>query len=92
MAKPVISYPGSKWRFWPYIKQYIPRDIKDWREPFFGGGSMSLSIADDPDFNPERMIVGDLAPEIWALWQGIRNHAPEVVESAKEIFSNRCPT
>ena len=45
MAKPVISYPGAKWRFWPHIRKYIPRDIKDFREPFFGGGSISLSIA-----------------------------------------------
>ena len=92
MAKPVISYPGAKWRFWPYIKQYIPRDIKDWREPFFGGGSMSLSIADDPEFNLDRMIVGDLAPEIWALWQGIRDYAPDVREIAMKWFAQWCPT
>ena len=92
MAKPVISYPGAKWRFWPYIKQYIPKDIKDWREPFFGGGSMSLSIADDPEFNLERMVVGDLAPEVWALWQGIRDYAPDVRELAIKWFADWCPT
>ena len=88
----VISYPGAKWRFYKYIKPYIPTDIKDWREPFFGGGSMSLSIAADPDFNLERMVVGDLAPEIWAFWAGCRDHAPEVVEIAKNLFSSHCPT
>lgn len=92
MALPVISYPGAKWRFWPYIKPYIPHDIKDWREPFFGGGSMSLSIADDPEFNLERMVVGDLAPEIWAMWQGIRDYAPDVREIATKWFNQWCPT
>lgn len=93
MAQPVISYPGAKWRFWPYIKNYIPRDIKDFREPFFGGGSMSLSIADDPDFeNLERIVVGDLAPEIWAFWVGCRDYADKVIEKAKEIFVEFCPT
>ena len=92
MAEAVIAYPGSKWRFWEYIKPYIPRDIKDFREPFFGGGSISLSIADDPDFNLEHIQVGDLAPEIWALWQGIRDHAPEVVGIAQEMFTKNCPT
>jgi DNA adenine methylase len=91
MAEPVISYPGAKWRFWEHIKPYIPKDIKDWREPFFGGGSMSLSIADDPDFNLERMIVGDLAPEIWAMWTGIRDYAPEVRGIAIEWFNKWCP-
>lgn len=92
MAQPVISYPGAKWRFWQYIKPYIPKDIKDWREPFFGGGSMSLCIADDPDFHLERMVVGDLAPEIWAFWTGCRDYAPEVVEEVKKMFSKFCPT
>ena len=92
MAQPVIAYPGAKWRFWKYIKQYIPRDIKDWREPFFGGGSMSLSIADYPDFHLERMVVGDLAPEIWAFWVGCRDYAPDVVEIAKSMFTKHCPT
>lgn len=91
MADPVIAYPGAKWRFYKYIKPYIPRDIKDWREPFFGGGSMSLSIADDPDFKLERMLVGDLAPEIWAFWTGCRDYAPEVVGIAKEMFTKNCP-
>lgn len=92
MAQPVISYPGGKWRFWEYIKPYIPLDIKDWREPFFGGGSMSLCIADDPDFNLERMQVGDLAPEIWAMWKGIRDYAPDVKEMAIKIFNEHCPS
>ena len=92
MAEPVISYPGAKWRFWEHIKPYIPKDIKDWREPFFGGGSMSLSIADDPDFNLERMVVGDLAPEIWALWTGIRDNAPDVRNIALTWFEKWCPT
>ena len=92
MAQPVISYPGAKWRFWQYIKPYIPRDIKDYREAFFGGGSIGLSIADDPEFNLERIQVGDLAPEIWALWQGIRDYAPDVREIAISWFNRWCPT
>lgn len=92
MAKPVIAYPGAKWRFYQYIKPYIPRDITDWREPFFGGGSMSLSILDDPEFKLERVQVGDLAPEIWAFWMGCRDHGPEVVAIATEWFKKNCPT
>lgn len=92
MAEPVIAYPGAKWRFYSHIKPYIPRDIKDWREPFFGGASMSLSIADDPDFNLERMVVGDLAPEIWAFWTGCRDSANELIDIAKDMFSQHCKT
>ena len=92
MARPVISYPGAKWRFYQHIKPYIPRDTKVWIEPFFGGGSMSLSVADDPSFSKiERMIGGDLAPEIWALWVGIRDNPDDVMEISKRWFDESCP-
>lgn len=92
MAQPVISYPGAKWRFYPHMKEYFPRNMKTFIEPFFGGGSVSLSVADDPDFNKlERMIGGDLAPEIWAMWTGIRNNAPDVVEIAHKWWKEKCP-
>ena len=92
MAEPVISYPGAKWRFYTHMKKYFPLDMKDFREPFFGGGSVSLSVADDPDFTKlERIQVGDLAPEIWAMWTGIRNNAPDVVEIVHKWFEEKCP-
>lgn len=92
MAQPVISYPGAKWRFWKYLKEYIPTDIKHWREPFLGGASMSLSIADDPDYTLESMIVGDLAPEIWAFWTGCRDNPDDVIETIHKWFTSSCPT
>lgn len=92
MIKPVISYPGAKWKAWSQIKPLIPRDIEDWREPFFGGGSISLLIAEDLEFNLKRMVVGDLAPEVWAFWTGCRDHAEEVTEICKTMFKEHCPT
>lgn len=86
----VISYPGAKWKAWEQIKELIPRDIKEFREPFFGGGSVSLSIAEDPEFNLTSIVVGDLAPEIWAFWTACRDYAPDVVQKATEIFEKEC--
>lgn len=88
----VISYPGAKWKAWEQIKPLIPKDITDWREPFFGGGSVSLLMAEDAEFKLKRMVVGDLAPEIWAFWYGIQQHGEEVVARVKEIFTEKCPT
>lgn len=91
-VKPVITYPGAKWKAWDQIRPLIPRDIKDWREPFLGGASVSLLMADDPAFKLERMIVGDLATEVWAFWQGCKESAHEVVHIANEWFKEYCPT
>mgnify|MGYP004497262827 CR=1 FL=1 len=92
MAEPVVSYPGAKWRFYPYMVDYFPTDMKTFVEPFFGGGSVSLSVADDNRFTKlERMIGGDLYTEMWAFWQGIKTNPDSVVEIATKMITEKCP-
>lgn len=92
MAQPVISYPGAKWRFYPYMVDYFPTDMEVFIEPFLGGGSVTLSVADDTRFTKlERMIAGDLAPEQWAFWSGVKKNPSGVVEKAVEWFTKMCP-
>lgn len=92
MAEPVLSYPGAKWKFYNDMVKYFPEDMKDFREPFFGGGSVSLSVADDPRFKKlERIQVGDLASEIWAFWTGARDYPDEVIELCNKWYKEKLP-
>ena len=92
MIKPVIAYPGAKHRFYPYMVDYFPTDMKVFIEPFLGGGSVSLNVGDDPRFSKlERMVAGDLAPEMWNFWQGIKTNPYEVLEIANKWFKEACP-
>lgn len=71
---------------------YFPLDMKVFIEPFFGGGSVSLSVADDPRFTKlERMIGGDLYTEMWSLWQGIKEDPAAVEQIATKWFTDACP-
>lgn len=92
MAQPVISYPGAKWKFYNDMREYFPDDMEVFIEPFFGGGSVSLSVADDQRFSKlQRMIGGDLYTEMWSLWQGIKTNPDAVVEIATQWFKQSCP-
>lgn len=92
MAEHVISYPGSKWRFYKYMVDYFPLDMETFIEPFLGGGSVSLSVADDPRFTKlKRMIAGDLASEMWAFWVGVQQSPEDVIATATEWFMKACP-
>lgn len=93
MAEPIISYPGAKWKFYNDMVDYFPLDMEVFIEPFLGGGSVSLSVADDPRFSKlERMIAGDLAPEMWAFWSGVKKDPAAVEEIATKWFKQACPT
>lgn len=91
--KAVIGYPGSKLRFYPYMKQYFPRDMKTMIEPFLGGASVSMSVSADKDFDKlERIIAGDLAPEVWALWTGVKTCPYDMMAEVERLFEKWCPT
>jgi len=88
----VISYPGSKKRFYPHMVEYFPTDVKVLVEPFFGGGSVTLCMLEDPRFSKlERVIAGDLYTEIWAMWSGIKKNPEAVYEIAEKMFKTWCP-
>lgn len=92
MATPVISYPGAKWRFYQHMVNYFPLDMEVFIEPFFGGGSVTLSVADDPRFTKlERMIGGELYTEMWALWEGIKKNPDAIIEIATDWMKKSCP-
>lgn len=71
---------------------YFPVDMKVFVEPFLGGASVSLSVADDPRFTKlERMVGGDLYTDMWAMWSGIKKDPAAVEEIATKWFKEACP-
>lgn len=88
-----LSYPGSKRRVMDKLLPLIPDGIEDWREPFFGSGSVTLAfIQSDKARNLKKIIVGDLATEVWAFHQGCKTVPHEAVAIAKRIFEEHVPT
>lgn len=42
--KSPLRYPGGKSRAIKFLKDFLPKDFKEYREPFFGGGSVGLYL------------------------------------------------
>ena len=42
--KTPLRYPGGKSRVAPHLMKWIPKNIKEYREPFLGGGSMAIEF------------------------------------------------
>ena len=83
-----IVYPGSKKKCLDDILDLLPNGITDWREPFMGSLAVTLGfLQSDKSKECKRFVVGDLAPEIWALWKGIQENPREVYNKALDIFN-----
>lgn len=86
-----LGYPGGKYSALPQILPLIPEGIQDWRECFFGGGSVTLGFMQSNKCKAKTFTVCELAPEVWAFWQGTKLHAPEVKEQVKQWMREKMP-
>lgn len=73
--KPILKYPGSKWRMAQWIIDHFPSNYQDmtYLEPFFGSGSIF--------FNKERSrieTINDMDDDIVNLFKIVRNRPDEL--------------
>ncbi|MFA5490086.1 MAG: DNA adenine methylase [Candidimonas sp.] len=92
-----IRYPGGKKKFLKIIKSKISelgKNCTNYREPFFGGGSVGLDILDnsDDDFDLlpkfKSFWINDKDVAMYALWLSVRDHH----DSLKELVNSFIPS
>ncbi len=73
--KPFIRWAGGKSRLLPRILPYAPEQIKNYYEPFLGGGAVFLACASRVS---GRSHLADLNEHLVAAWIALRDHQPEL--------------
>ena len=73
--KPFIRWAGGKSRLLPRILQYVPASIRNYYEPFLGGGAVFLACA--PRVSG-RSHLADLNEHLIAAWVAMRDHQKEL--------------
>lgn len=88
-----LRYPGSKRRVLDILIPKFPEGIKDWREPFFGSGSVTIGFLQSPKSKDcTKVIVGDLYTELWAFWKAVQDNPAKVKELVYHFMDTICPT
>lgn len=82
ISRPIFQYPGGKSRLLGVIKPLVPPFIRNYYEPFVGGGAVFSSI----DL-PENSHINDLNPEVIMVYRTVKNHCDEVIEEVIRIAS-----
>ena len=88
-----LSYPGAKRKVINELMEMLPEGIEDWREPFFGGGSVSIGfLQSEKSKDCKKFLVGDLYSELWAFWVALQKNPAKIEEYVREYFYKFCPT
>jgi len=73
--KPFIRWAGGKTRLLPRILPYVPEKIRNYFEPFLGGGAVFLACAHRIS---GRACLADLNEHLIAAWIAMRDHQAEL--------------
>lgn len=74
IIKPVLKYPGAKWRLAPWIISYLPTHTV-YIEPYFGSGSVFFSK------QPSKLeIINDISHDVYNLFRVVRDHGSDLAD------------
>ena len=82
MRKPILTtpirYPGGKSKAVKKLYPMLPNigEYEEWREPFLGGGSMSIEIT--KRFPDMKIWVNDLYPALYTFWTSVQSDGEEI--------------
>lgn len=75
LLKPFVRWAGGKSRLLPRILPHVPIDVRDYYEPFLGGGAVFLACASRVS---GRSHLADLNEHLVAAWVAMRDHQSEL--------------
>ena len=87
MIKSPLRYPGGKTRAIERMKQLIPAEFDEYREPFLGGGSFFIHLKQK--FTGARFWVNDLNPELYCFWKHAQSDSEELAKEIRKVKGTR---
>ncbi len=83
LIKSPLRYPGGKSRAIKFLAQFLPKDISEFREPFFGGGSLGLYVAQK--HSGVKIYANDLNYELFCFWQSLQGDCERLISGILEL-------
>lgn len=89
MIRSPIAYPGGKFKALDIIFSNMPKgfEVEDWREPFFGGGSVTIGfLQSELSRNTKKFVVGDLFVDLYTFWKTLQDNCEELIEAISYMY------
>jgi len=83
--KSPLRYPGGKSRAIKQILPQIPVNIREYREPFFGGGSVFFAVKQLFGQQIKTYWINDLNYDLYCFWQCAQENIELLVAKITEI-------
>jgi DNA adenine methylase len=98
IVKPPLKWVGGKTQILDEVMKKVPRKIKNYYEPFLGGGSVLLAILSHQKANnmtiEGKIYASDVNENVIALYKNIQSNLPALLEEIATIVQvfEQCAT
>lgn len=82
---PFVKWAGGKGQLIDRLQARMPKDYKDYIEPFVGGGAMFLSLAEQGEFDGKRVVINDVNEALIATYRCVRDDVDELVDGISKL-------
>lgn len=76
--KSPLRYPGGKSRAIKILMPFFPQDFDELAEPFFGGGSVGLYLAQN--LGLKQIFANDLNTDLYCFWQTLKTQNKALID------------
>lgn len=80
--KPFFKWAGGKSKELPKIKQYLPKKINTYYEPFIGGGALWFELNHTPS------VINDKWSDIYNFYTQLKENSDILINRLKEIIES----
>ena len=81
--KTPLRYPGGKSRAVKFLKNYFPETFIEYREPFFGGGSVGLYITQNN--KNIKIKVNDINYSLYSFWNTLKLFPNDMINGIRML-------
>src|SRR3954451_515859 len=85
MIKSPLRYPGGKSRGVKFLAEFIPH-YQEFREVFFGGGSLSFYCIQKHQEKEVLYVASDLNYELYCFWSQLKDNGEELISEIQKIY------
>lgn len=86
IIKSPLRYPGGKSRAIKTLKDYFPKNFSEFREPFFGGGSVGIYLAQS--YLNKQFFANDLNKDVYCFWKLLKIQNQNLINEIQKIKDN----
>ncbi len=87
-TKPFLKWVGGKTQILDAVLARFPRSIRNYYEPFLGGGSVLLGLLSSPDITVTGTVyASDVNPTLIGLYVNIQQRVDEVVVELRRLVT-----